>query len=164
MKKTRNGCQTLEKGALTAKGKDAKLILKGYMMKKPLELSPFGRYIGVQVLEVGDGFARVRLPYRPEITNPAGKLHGGAIATAADTSMAVAIGEVLGGPSRHSTVKLEIRYKAAVTDGEIIAEAKVTRRKPKVFLGEAVIKNGHGQVVAIAQATFMVRDKAPQGD
>lgn len=133
-------------------------------MKKPMELSPFGRHIGVEVLEVGDGFARVRLPYRPELTNPAGKLHGGAIATAADTSMAVAIGEVLGGPSRHSTVKLELRYKAAVTDGEIISEAKVTRRKPKIFLGEAVIRNGHGHVVAMAKATFMVRDNASEGE
>ncbi len=128
------------------------------MVGKPLELSPFGRHIGVEVLEVAEGFARVRLPYRPEITNPAGKLHGGAIATAADTSMAVAIGSVLGGPARHSTVKLEIRYKTPVTNGEIIAEAKVVRRKPRIFLGEAVIKNGHGQVVAIAKATFMVRD------
>ncbi|MCJ7546087.1 MAG: PaaI family thioesterase [Deltaproteobacteria bacterium] len=137
------------------------------MMKKPLTLSPFGRHLGVEVLEAEDGFARIRLPYRPELTNPAGKLHGGAIATAADTCMAVAIGSVLGelgGPGRHSTVKLEIRYKASVTNGEIIAEAKVVRRKPRVFLGEAVIKNGNGEVVAIAKATFMVRDNASQGE
>ena len=134
-------------------------------MEKPLELSPFGRHIGVEVLEAGDGFARIRLPYRPELTNPAGKLHGGAIATAADTSMAVAIGSVLGelgGPGRHSTVKLEIKYKASVTNGEIIVEAKVQRRKPRIFLGEAVVKDNNGQVVAIAKATFMVRDKVPQ--
>ncbi len=65
------------------------------MTWKPKEVSPFGRHIGVEILEAEDGFARIRLPYRPEITNPAGKLHGGAIATAADTSMAVAIGSVL---------------------------------------------------------------------
>jgi uncharacterized protein (TIGR00369 family) len=149
-------------------GKDAKVSSKkDTLMKKPIALSPFGRHIGVEVLEAGDGFARVRLPYRPELTNPAGRLHGGVIATAADTSMAVAVGSVLGelgGPGRHSTVKLEIKYKASVTDGEIIVEAKVTRRKPSVFLGEAVVKNGNGQVVAIAKATFMVRDKAPQDE
>jgi uncharacterized protein (TIGR00369 family) len=149
-------------------GKDAKVISKkDTMMKKPMELSPFGRYIGVEVLEAEDGFARVKLPYRPEITNPAGKLHGGAIATAADTSMAVAVGSVLGelgGPGRHSTVKLEIKYKASVTDGEIIVEAKVTRRKPRVFLGEAVAKDSNGQVVAIAKATFMVGDNSPQDE
>jgi acyl-CoA thioesterase len=131
-------------------------------MWKPKEVSPFGRHIGVEILEAEDGFARIRLPYRPEITNPAGKLHGGAIATAADTSMAVAIGSVLGEPGRHSTVKLEIRYKSAVTDGEIIAEARVVRRKPRIFLGESVVKNSDGQVVAIAKATFMVRDNVLQ--
>jgi acyl-CoA thioesterase len=131
-------------------------------MWKPKEVSPFGRHIGVEILEAEDGFARVKVPYRPELTNPAGKLHGGVIATAADTSMAVAIGSVLGEPGRHSTVKLEIRYKASVTDGEIIAEAKVMRRKSRIFLGEAVVKNGNGQVVAIARATFMAADNTPR--
>lgn len=166
MKRIRNQCQTFEKSALTAMGKDANVSSKkDTMMKKHIALSPFGRHLGVEVLEVEDGFARIRLPYRPELTNPAGKLHGGAIATAADTSMAVAVGSVLGelgGPGRHSTVKLEIKYKASVTNGEIIAEAKVMRRKPRVFLGEAVVKDSKGQVVAIAKATFMVRDQIPQ--
>jgi len=138
---------------------------KDIAMKELLMFAPFGRYLGVQALEVGNGFSRIRLPYRTELTNPAGKLHGGVIASVADIAMAVAIGSVLGGkPGRHSTVKLEIKYKAAVTDGEIIAEAKVIRRKQTVFLGETVIKNGTGQVVAIATATFMVRDNASQGE
>ena len=153
---------------MTVMGKDAKVISKkDTVMKKPMEVSPFGRYIGVEVLEAGDGFARVKLPYRSELANPAGKLHGGAIATASDTAMAVAVGSVLGelgGPGRHSTVKLEIKYKASVTDGEIIVEAKVTRRKPRVFLGEAVAKDSNGQVVAIAKATFMVGDQVPQNE
>ena len=37
----------------------------------------------------------------------------------------------------HSTVKLEITYKAPVMDGAIIIEARVTRRKGKLFLAEA---------------------------
>jgi acyl-coenzyme A thioesterase PaaI-like protein len=72
--------------------------------------------------------------------------------------MAVAIGSILGTPGRHFTVKLKIRYKATVTDGEIIAEAKVSRRKQRLFLGEAVVKNGDGQVIATAAGTFMVSD------
>ena len=60
--------------------------------------------------------------------------------------------------NKHFTVKLEIRYKASVTDGEIIVEAKVTRRKQRLFLGEVVVKNGDGQVVATATGTFMITD------
>lgn len=132
------------------------------MMEKPLIIAPFGRHLGVEVLEVGDGFARIRLPFRDELTNPMGKLHGGAIATVADSAMAMAVGAIVGGPGRHSTVKLEIKYKAAVTDGEIIAEATVVRRKQTVFLGEAIVRDGTGQVVATATATFMVQDSAPR--
>jgi acyl-CoA thioesterase len=134
------------------------------MMEKPLKIAPFGKHLGIEPLEVGEGFARIRLPFRKELTNPGGKLHGGAIATVADSAMAMAVGSVLGEPVRHSTVKLEIKYKAPVMDGEIIAEATVMRRKQSVFLGEAVVKDGNGQVVAIATATFMVIDNPPQDE
>ena len=133
-------------------------------MEKPLKIAPFGKHLGIESLEVGEGFARIRLPFRKELTNPAGTLHGGAIATVADSAMAIAVGTVLGEPVRHSTVKLEIKYKAPVADGEIIAEATVIRRKQSVFLGEAVVKDGNGQVVAIATATFMVIDNPPRDE
>jgi uncharacterized protein (TIGR00369 family) len=127
-------------------------------MKKPFKIAPFGKHLGIEILEAGEGTARLKMPYRNELTNPAGNLHGGAIATVADSAMAVAIGSVLGTPRRHFTVKLELRYKATVTNGVVIAEAKVTRRKQRLFLGEAVVTNGDGQVIATATGTFMVRD------
>jgi uncharacterized protein (TIGR00369 family) len=134
------------------------------MIEKSLKISPFGKHLGVEVVEVGDGRARISLPFRAELTNPAGKLHGGVIATLADSAMAMAVGSVLGVPGRHSTVKLEIRYKAPVTAGEIIAEATVKQRKPTVFLGEAIMRDGSGQVVAKATATFMVMDHPVQDE
>ena len=127
-------------------------------MKKFLKIAPFSKHLGIEILEAGEGVARLKMPYQHELTNPAGNLHGGAIATIADSAMAVAIGSVVGTSGRHITVKLKIRYKAAVTDGMIIAEAKVTRRKPRLFLGEAVVTNGDGQVIATATGTFMVTD------
>jgi acyl-CoA thioesterase len=133
-------------------------------MKKPLKIAPFGKHLGIEILEVGKGVARLKMPYRHELTNPAGNLHGGAIATVADSAMAVAIGSILGTPARHFTVKLEMRYKTAVTDGEIIAEATVTRRKQRLFLGEAVVTNGDGKVIATATGTFMVRDYPPEDE
>lgn len=126
-------------------------------MEKTSETSPLGRYLGVEFLEVGNGEARVRLLYRPELTNPAGKLHGGAIASVADIAMAVAVGSLLGGDvGRHSTARLQVRYKWGVTSGEVIAEARAQRRKGRLFIGEAVLKDGGGTTVALARATFLV--------
>lgn len=126
------------------------------MEKKPVEMAPYARHLGVEIMEKGEGFARLRLPYRKELTNPVGKIHGGAIASMADTAMAVAVSSVVGGAGRHSTAKLEIKYKAPVMDGEIIAEGKVTQQKKKLFWAEAVLTNGNGQVVATAAGTFMI--------
>jgi uncharacterized protein (TIGR00369 family) len=127
------------------------------MKKIPLK-APFANYLGIEIREKGEGFARLRLPYRHELTNPRGNLHGGVIASAADSAMAVAIGSIPGIAERHFTVKLEMKYKASVVDGEIIVEATATRRKQKLFLGEAVVTNGDGQVIATAAGTFMVTD------
>jgi uncharacterized protein (TIGR00369 family) len=127
-------------------------------MKKFSKIAPFTKHLGIEILEVGEGVSRLKMPYQHELTNPTGNLHGGAIATIADSAMAVAIGSVKGTSGRHFTVKLEIRYKTAVTDGVIIAEAKVTRQKQRFLLGEAVVKNGNGQVIATATGTFMVID------
>lgn len=143
---------------MTAHEKNAKVVSHKEGMKKFLKIAPFSKHLGIEILEAGEGVARLKMPYQHELTNPAGNLHGGAIATVADSAMAVAIGSILGTPARHFTVKLEIRYKAVVTDGEIIAEAKVTRQKKRLFLGEAVVKNGNGQVIATAAGTFMVRN------
>ena len=128
------------------------------MENKPFKIAPYPLHLGIEIVDRGEGFARLRLPYRKELTNPVGKLHGGAIASVADTAMAVAIGSFVKIPGGHSTVKLEIKYKVPVTDGEVIAEARVTRQKGKLFLAEALVTNGDGQVVATAAGTFMVTD------
>ena len=128
------------------------------MENKPFKIAPYPLHLGIEIVDRGEGFARLRLPYRKELTNPVGKLHGGAIASVADTAMAVAIGSFVKIPGGHSTVKLEIKYKAPVTDGEVIAEGRVTRQKEKLFLAEALVTNGDGQVVATAAGTFMVTD------
>jgi acyl-CoA thioesterase len=125
------------------------------MKKIPLK-APFANYLGIEILEKREGFARLSLPYRHELTNPRGNLHGGAIASVADSAMAVAIGSMPGIAERHFTVKLEMKYKASVMDGVIIVEATATRRKQRLFLGEVVVRNGDGQVVATGTGTFMV--------
>jgi acyl-CoA thioesterase len=126
------------------------------MESELLKISPFPIHLGIEIMEKGEGFARLRLPYRKELTNPVGKLHGGAIASVADTAMAMAIGSFVKIPGGHSTVKLEIKYKAPVMDGEIVVEGRVTRHKGKLFLAEAEVTNGNGQVVAFATGTFMI--------
>ncbi|MBW2038296.1 MAG: PaaI family thioesterase [Deltaproteobacteria bacterium] len=129
------------------------------MKKRSFKVAPFEKYMHMEILEIGEGFARVRMPYRDEFTNPAGKIHGGVIASLVDTAMAVAVFSLVGPGVRYSTVRLEIKYKAPVRDGEMLAEAKINIQKKRLFKVEAAVKDGDGQVAATATATFMLTNQ-----
>lgn len=129
------------------------------MKKRSFKIAPFEKHLHMEVLELGDGFARMRMPYRDDFTNPSGKIHGGAIASLVDTAMAVAVFSLVGPGVRYSTVRLEIKYKAPVRDGEMLAEAKINIQKKGLFKVEAAVKNEDGQVAATATATFMITDQ-----
>ena len=44
-------------------------------------------FLGLELEEVRQDYARMRLPYRPELDQPIGAMHGGAIATLIDTTV-----------------------------------------------------------------------------
>ena len=51
----------------------------------------FAQLVGLQLEEVRADYARMRVPWRPEIRQPAGMMHGGALATLVDTVVVPAI-------------------------------------------------------------------------
>jgi acyl-coenzyme A thioesterase PaaI-like protein len=52
----------------------------------------FPNFLGFQVEEIREDYSRLRLPYRPVLEQPAGPVHGGAIASMIDTVVVPAIG------------------------------------------------------------------------
>lgn len=56
-----------------------------------VEAVPFARLVGVELVEVGDGFARARLLQRPDLSNHIGSLHAGAMFSAAETASGAAV-------------------------------------------------------------------------
>ncbi|RLJ03697.1 MAG: hypothetical protein DRP08_03215 [Candidatus Aenigmatarchaeota archaeon] len=104
-------------------------------------------------MKAKDGYAKVKMPYREEFTNPYGSIHGGAIASLADTAMAVAISSKYLYSSLY-TVKLEIKFKSPVNKGEIFAEANVVNERAKFIFGRVEIKDNEDKLLAQAMATF----------
>ena len=51
-------------------------------------------HMGFIVEEIRTGYSRLRMPLKPEIMQPAGIMHGGAIASLIDTAVVPAIGAV----------------------------------------------------------------------
>ena len=103
----------------------------------------FPSIVGLRVDELREDYCRMRLPYRPELNQPFGVVHGGAIATLIDSVVVPAIGAAYGPDIQYVTVNMNINYTGAVVETDAVAEGWVTRRgrstvfcRAEVFAGE----------------------------
>jgi uncharacterized protein (TIGR00369 family) len=104
----------------------------------------FPSFVGVVLAEVRIGYARLRLPYRPELEQPSGVLHGGAIATLIDTVVVPAIGSGYDEPRFMATLTMHITYLGSIRDDDAVAEGWVVRRGSSVVFCDAIVRAARG--------------------
>jgi len=111
---------------------------------------PMARHLGIEVLEVREGFSRVALTLKPEHLNALGRAHGIAVFSVADQAMAVAANS-LGVSALLLEVKLN--YLNGASEGErLVAEARAVEVKRKIGLWSAEIRvEGRPELVAVCQ-------------
>lgn len=115
---------------------------------------PFVQLIGMELVELEIGEAKIKLDMRDELRQPYGLLHGGATASLIDTAMAFAILGNLSEGEIASTVDLTIQYLRPHTDGTITCTAKVTRAGKRLLFVSAEVTNEEGKLVATALSTY----------
>jgi len=96
---------------------------------------PFNQFLGMKVVHLGDGDARMEVPFRDEFIGdpfrPA--LHGGVISALLDTCGGAAVFTTMKDVGeRASTVDLRVDYLRPGRKERLIAEAKVIRAGNKV--------------------------------
>jgi uncharacterized protein (TIGR00369 family) len=120
--------------------------------------------LGLVVDEVRVDYCRMRLPFRTELLQGGGVVHGGAIASLLDAVLVPAVGSTLQREDRYSTVDLHVQFLGAVRDDDLVAEGWVTRRgRQVVFCESEAVAVATGRVVAKAMATYNVASAAPPG-
>jgi uncharacterized protein (TIGR00369 family) len=88
----------------------------------------FPGVVGIVLEEVRTDYARMRLPFRSVLNQPAGVVHGGAIATLIDTVVVPAIASAYEEPHRYLTIDMQIQYMAATIGEDAVAEGWVVKR------------------------------------
>ncbi len=90
---------------------------------------PFNRFLGIRVAELGKGFARLELPFRPELIGdplrPA--LHGGVLTTLLDTCGGLAVFTSSRAGDRVSTIDLRVDFLRPGRAEPLAAEARIVR-------------------------------------
>lgn len=138
-------------------------IHEGYekALRRAIASAPYYQLLKISLEEIDSGFARFRMPFRKELTQPYAVVHGGAIASLADTAVAFALMTLIQPGEQVYTVELKINYLKAVSEGELFGEARVVHKRKKLALADMEVKNEKGDLIAKGLATYMVVS-APQ--
>ena len=118
--------------------------------------SPYWSLLGIELVDLKKGWAKVRLPFNKKLVHPMGIAHGGAIFSPADSAVAMALIGLVEKGDDFVTIEMKINYLATFTEGEIIAEAKVIHKGRNTALGDIEVRNEKGELIAKALATYMI--------
>ncbi len=120
------------------------------------EKTPYYHHIGIEVIETGDGFAKLVLKYQDYLTHPFGYFHGGVIASLADSAGINAVFTTLNKNETAVTLEMKINYLLPAKDREIYAESRVVHRGKKIAVSDVNVKNIKGQLIAKAIITCTI--------
>lgn len=117
------------------------------MMKDDL----FSQWLGISVIEVREGYSKIKMTVRPEMINGFGIVHGGIAFSLGDSAFAFACNN-----RNNLSVALDtsINFTKPVHVGdELIAEAKEIHNGKSTGLYHITITNQRGHVVAMFKGT-----------
>ena len=128
-------------------------------MASGMARTPYASALGGEIIEVGKGRVRMRLPYSQRlIGNPdTGVVHGGVITGFLDQSCGMAVGSALREPASFATLDLRIDYmKPAVPGAELNFEGECIRIAHHIAFARArAYHNWIDDPIAIATGVFM---------
>lgn len=111
---------------------------------------PMAVFLGIEVEEVRQAYARLSLCIGPQYLNAADRAHGIAISSVIDQAVAVASNST---EHRALVVELKINFLGAVLQGDtIVAEASALDLRRKLSLWQVEVSDSRGSRVAMAQA------------
>jgi acyl-CoA thioesterase len=125
-------------------------------LKQRIESSPFHRWAGMKLVEVGRGHAHVEMLLEEHHFNPQGIVHGGIIAAVADTAIGLALRSVLPPGHTHRTAQLNVHFLSKGEGGRLVGQGKAFHRGRRMGYGEGEVRDESGALLARATATFIV--------
>jgi uncharacterized protein (TIGR00369 family) len=125
------------------------------MMAGELPPAPFPSYIGITLVAIEPGRARMEMTTDARHANPMGTLHGGVPCTLADSAMGLAYASTLADGESFTTLELKINFLRPVRNGKLIAEGTVVQRGRTIGLAECTVTDENGRLIARASSTCM---------
>ncbi len=132
---------------------------KEFIISRMKTHAPYWALLGMELVDLRKGWAKVRLPYSDKLIQPFGVVHGGAIFSVADSSVAMALLGLVKDDEVFTTVEMKINYLKPFTRGEAIAEASIIHKGSRIALGDVEVRDANSALIAKAVSTYIVMKK-----
>lgn len=138
------------------------------MRRGRLPEPPFGKLLGIDLFDAGNGHFKMSLQPQEIHYNPMGCVHGGILATLLDSVMSAAVHTALPAGRGYLTTEIQVQFLRPVFQGtgEIMAEGRLVSLDGKRATAEGRIIDSRHVVHATASATcavFHTRRHPPGG-
>ena len=114
---------------------------------------PFAEFLGIRIVELQPGLARLALDERPELRNSHGGIHGGVVSALADVALAVAAIARDGHCHGAFTIDLSVSF-VGPGNGILVAEGRCLRAGRSLAFSEGEVRDAAGELVAKAIGSF----------
>jgi uncharacterized protein (TIGR00369 family) len=115
---------------------------------------PYAKFLGLELCEIKSGEVSVCIDVREELKQNQGVVHGGAVASLIDTASAFAILTKLQAEERVTTTDLTIHYLRPITEGRLLATARIIRAGRRMFVVNVDVDN-NGKLAATAITSYL---------
>jgi len=125
-------------------------------LRERIARSAFHSWVGMELVAAEPGRVEIGLDAAEHHLNLQGTLHGGMIATLADTATGLAVRSMVPAGSRHVTVQLDVHYLSPGRAGHVTAVGTTVRVGATIAYAEADVTDERGRLLARATATVAV--------
>jgi len=128
---------------------------------------PLHRFLGLKLLEIKEGYGKVRVPFREEVVGNIRlrRWHGGIIATVMDSIGGLAASTYMTSPEdKIATIDMRIDYLRGAKDSPIVVDGTVLRVGNRtIFTSMRAWQEGADELLAEGRGVYNVRRKSDQG-
>jgi len=113
--------------------------------------------LGIEILEIKNGYVKSRLPVTKRLMAPNGFLHAASVIALADTSAGYGcVASLPEGARGFTTIELKSNFLGTALDGVIECEAKGLHLGKTTQVWDSIVTDGKGKTIALFRCTQMV--------
>ena len=125
--------------------------------------SGFHSWAGIEVVSATPGEVTVATTVSERHLNLQGLVHGGLLASLADTACGLSIRSAMEPDRLHVTTDLDIHFLSPARPGRLLGRGKAIKVGRSLAFAEASIEDADGRLLARAQSRFSVSGRETEG-